>query len=108
MGSSVYSSNRGSRKQKNLTGNLKRRCQFTHARHRFYTRFGIEYTRKIERELIDMIYNGENCNLYHITSNNIRLYEMFWNDYHFIVVYDRKRKSIVTVLYPDTYESENL
>lgn len=107
MGSSVYGSNRGSRKNRKPTGNLKRRCQFTHARHRFYTRFGIEYTRKIEQEFINMIQNSENCKLYKITSNNVRLYEMYWNEYHFIVVYDRKRKSIVTVLYPDECESEN-
>jgi len=69
-----------------------------HTYKRFYERFGINYTNGLRSSLIGMIRNGK-TQIVEKKSNNRTLHRILYKGRSIVVVYDKKRTEIVTVLY---------
>ena len=82
---------------KNILMKNKARCQNIHARQRFRKRHGIEFTRKMSRDIIKQIQMGK-ATFVESQSNRISIFDVTHECIQYRVVYDKNRKTIVTVL----------
>ena len=82
--------------------NRKKRDQWFHAKQKFIERKGIDLTKKLNDELINIIYSKPNKRkLIKKQSNRISIYDISYKEDIFRLVFDRFRKSIVTILPED-------
>ena len=84
----------------------KAKQQKAHAKHRCYQRYGIRLTSAMYTEWVRLIHSqAEGVKLVDIQSNRVRVYKVPLpeHDEGVYVVYDKTRKTIVTVL-PKEYE----
>jgi len=84
------------RKKKNKRPD-KRTCQTIHFKKRFLERYGIDPNRHMRREMLEMIQRRE-CVILDTQSCRISVLDIMFGGRHYPVVYDKKRKSLVTVL----------
>lgn len=84
--------------------NSKRKAQRKHLSRRLWERFGVQYTQQLESEWVRLIKQGR-VRMIDKQSNRVSVYEIpirNGDDLGFAhAVYDKERKSIVTVLYPE-------
>ena len=78
-------------------GNAKRKRQHGHARKRFGERFGISMDDSDLNLMVKKIHRGEAA-IVEKQSNRVSKFAVDHNNTTYTVVYDRQRKSIVTVL----------
>ncbi len=74
-------------------------AQFSHARTRAFERYGVVLTKELHSTLVQKIKTG-NAILLEQQSLRVFVYRLFHEDKRFLVIYDRKRSTIVTFL-PD-------
>ena len=79
----------------------KRKNQINHARVRGIQRQGINLTASVNALLVEQIQEGKSKHLYKV-SNRLVAHRVTYEDKKFPVLYDRMRKTIVTVL-PDNH-----
>lgn len=80
----------------------KARSQQKHARRRARERFGIKLTRNDQIDMVGMIRDGRS-RMVERQSLRVSVHEVEWDGYKLRVVYDKSRRTIVTVL-PESYE----
>jgi hypothetical protein len=69
-----------------------------HAKRRLQQRYGIHATDKLQRHLINIIRTTSGKFAVEKQSLTRTLYKIPYNDIHIFTVYDKKHKSLVTVL----------
>lgn len=82
----------------------KKTSQSMHARKRAIERFGLKYNRFVRKELVKMIQNGK-AEFIEKQSNRVSKWRILYDGRWIDVIYDGRRKTIVTFLYID--EEEN-
>lgn len=75
----------------------KKKAQEIHARKRAAERFGVHLTHEAEREILDKITNGK-ATFIKKESNRVSLFGVIFAGKETVVVYDRARKTIVTLM----------
>jgi hypothetical protein len=75
----------------------KAKCQQAHARKRAMERYGIDLSRAKQEEIIGLI-KANKAQFVEKQSNRITVFRVVLDDKMFRVVYDKQRKSLVTVL----------
>ena len=78
-------------------GQTKAATQRLHARRRFLEREGLVYSRRVERALIGAIVGGKSVCVER-QSHRVSVHDVPHEERIYRVVYDRQRKTIVTVL----------
>lgn len=71
-----------------------------HAERRLWERYQIVYTDQVRKALLNCIQNGNASEIIK-QSNRLRKYKLLYNSILLHIVYDRKRKEIVTFLPPE-------
>lgn len=84
-------------KKKNLS---KKKCQQDHFSKRCIDRIGYQLTQTTVEKIIQDIQEGK-LEFVEKQSNRISKFKYEVLDKSFILVYDRQRKTLVTILYPD-------
>ena len=84
----------------------KSRAQRSHAKRRFYERFGILLNRKDRQNLINQI-QGNRAKFVEKESNRVSLWDVMVKGKIIRVVYDKDRKNIVTAL-PQEADDETI
>ena len=84
------------RKQKKK-GKNKLEAERIHCKMRFMERYGIEFSRNMRREFERLIQSFQ-TNLIRKQSNRVSIHDILYEGRVFRVVYDRNRKTVVTVL----------
>jgi hypothetical protein len=79
---------------------IKRKNERHHAKERFLERYGIILSRPVRLALINDIQAGK-YPMIEKQSNRVHVFEVILNERMMYVVYDKNRKEIVTVLYPN-------
>ena len=82
----------------------KKDAQKLHAKHRALERYGITLNKTIFRTWIEQIQTGA-AKFLERQSNRVSVFEVSYEDKAIPVVYDRLRKTIVTTLPIEYYES---
>jgi esterase/lipase len=75
----------------------KRVCQRKHFKRRINERFGIEINRKDQEEIVEKIKKKE-AEIIYKQSNRVVHYLMEYKGNKMVMVYDKNRKSLITVL----------
>ncbi len=75
----------------------KKKAQEAHARRRAAERFGVHLTREAEQEILDKIRSGK-ATFIRKESNRVSLFGVIFTGKETVVVYDRSRKTIVTLM----------
>lgn len=75
----------------------KRDNQTQHFKQRFLARYGIDPNNETRRWMLEQIQSGQCRHIAH-QSNRVSVWDLAYKGNHYPVVYDRKRKSLVTVL----------
>jgi len=75
----------------------KKKAQQRHARKRFAERYGVVFDPRLERDFIQIIQSGD-ARFVEKQSNRVSLFDITMGEEVFRVVYDKERKTIVTVL----------
>ncbi len=93
------------KKKKKLT---KAQCQHIHAKARAKARYEIWFNNDLKTKFVKWIQTGD-VNSKYIRSDSIRIsiWAVKYNNKWIPVVYDKKRKSIVTFLPPEVLDEEN-
>ncbi len=78
----------------------KKKSQFIHAQKRFKQRFGINFSRSMNDFFVSLIQKGK-AFFVEKQSCRISIWDIDYDQETFRVVYDKERKSIVTVLYDE-------
>ena len=76
----------------------KKKSQHKHARKRALERYGIDYSENLKNELRGKIKRKSQAKFLYKSSLRVSVWEIEHNDNKFKVVYDKKRKNIVTFL----------
>jgi AraC-like DNA-binding protein len=79
----------------------KKKCQMKHAKRRFQERFGMTLTQNIHEQMISDIRHGRAV-FVQKQSNRVSVFDLTVEDTPVRVVYDKQRRSIATVLDPQT------
>lgn len=72
-------------------------AQYLHAKKRAMERYGLDYTKEIEKRFVGKIHRGE-AHYMGKQSNRVTYYIINHEEYGYAVVYDKLRKTIVTFL----------
>jgi hypothetical protein len=88
----------GAKKKKK--NNKKKRAQRNHAQQRCLERKGVEFTSKMERDMLSIIQTHRSTDREFVMKQSCRIsvFDVFYDDAIFRVVYDKMRKQIVTFL----------
>jgi len=82
----------------------KKKSQLKHAKKRAFERLGINLTKKLREEIRGKIKKQKDAKFLYRTSLRVSIWEVKHGDNIFRVVYDKKRKNIVTFLPTDDIE----
>tara|TARA_Y100000034_G_scaffold91156_1_gene109940 strand:+ start:1008 stop:1268 length:261 start_codon:yes stop_codon:yes gene_type:complete len=76
----------------------KTKAQRIHAKKRFVERYGLDFTRHVRREFCRRIQKQEKARFIERQSTRVSVWDVEYEEKIYRVVYDKIRKSIVTVL----------
>tara|TARA_Y100000310_G_C20562958_1_gene753977 strand:+ start:802 stop:1143 length:342 start_codon:yes stop_codon:yes gene_type:complete len=80
----------------------KKKVQQNHAKRRFLERYGFDLTPSSEKKIVSQIMTSSNAEFVRKTSNRKSVWRVYYQDgsqnWVFLVVYDKQRKSLVTCL----------
>lgn len=83
----------------------KKTQQESHAKRRFKERFGISFTKHMHDEFMFQIRHSQ-AELLEKQSNRVSKFRVKYKEEHYTIIYDRERKTIVTVL-PKSADQQN-
>lgn len=81
----------------------KKQAQQEHAKRRARERFGCKFTHEDEQEIIEKIQNGV-ATFIQKQTNRISLFGVIYQGVETVIVYDRERKVVVTLMPRDYFE----
>ena len=81
----------------------KTKCQRAHAKRRANQRYGLSLNRDKLNAMVRLIQEGK-CTFIERQSNRVTVFSLLFEGLTFPVVYDKQRKTIVTVLPPEALE----
>lgn len=87
-------------RRKKKKSKTKQQAERAHCKQRFLERYGIEFNRHMRREFERLIQTSQ-THLIKKQSNRVSIHDVIYEGIVYRVVYDRNRKTIVTVLPPD-------
>jgi len=85
----------------------KKFSQNIHARRRAIDRYNLKYNRFMRKELVQKILDGR-AKFIEKQSNRVSKWRIIYQGQEFDVIYDNKRKSIVTFLYPGEEDNDSI
>lgn len=85
----------------------KRSCQTSHFKRRFLERYGIDPNRDMRQQILTQIQTGRSS-LIHAQSLRVSIHAVWVDEQRYPIVYDRLRKSLVTVLPKECLNAEAL
>ena len=85
------------RTRRKIRNRDKQACQTTHFKRRFIERYGIDPNHAQRQQMIAQIQKGQSS-LISAQSLRVSIHAVWFNGQRYPVVYDRQRKSLVTVL----------